>query len=58
METYLGSSGVCTWAVIHPHSLGILIEWKLLRQPRNGDAVVKDPHSLGILIEWKQAIQA
>ena len=38
-----------------PHSLGILIEWKLERYKQvsllleNGD-----PHSLGILIEWKR----
>ena len=40
----------------NPHSLGILIEWKL---PLDGSSLPTkpNPHSLGILIEWKHLAQ-
>ena len=39
----------------HPHSLGILIEWKLeLNVKLKVGSGSNHPHSLGILIEWKR----
>jgi len=39
-----------------PHSLGKLIEWKLLLELRMYCLIFR-PHSLGKLIEWKPAIR-
>ena len=36
-----------------PHSLGKLIEWKLLTGSLDAIVQVGSPHSLGKLIEWK-----
>ena len=38
---------------IGPHSLGKLIEWKLLKWFSNHFWIYTGPHSLGKLIEWK-----
>ena len=38
-----------------PHSLGKLIEWKLLLLP-DKVYILSPPHSLGKLIEWKQGL--
>ncbi len=37
-----------------PHSLGILIEWKLGYDRGYDLGIDERPHSLGILIEWKR----
>jgi hypothetical protein len=36
-----------------PHSLGTLIEWKLLDFYHSSVEELLSPHSLGTLIEWK-----
>ncbi len=50
MET---KKAILSEAKLHSHSLGILIEWKLL--PRKLLLLLRNhSHSLGILIEWKR----
>ncbi len=50
METWFTPKGVDL--MYNPHSLGILVEWKLNVPPVDG-VEVHNPHSLGILVEWK-----
>ncbi len=45
-----------TGRILCPHSLGILIEWKL-HPHRLLMELAGRPHSLGILIEWKRLTQ-
>ena len=40
-------------SVTSPHSLGTLIEWKLIINKKKRINRLTGPHSLGTLIEWK-----
>ena len=51
METY-AALGLRDGAGSRPHSLGKLIEWKLIADSPAIDPA-HGPHSLGKLIEWK-----
>ena len=54
METILRPSGaIPADGRVDPHSLGILIEWKLPQPQPQPSQREQHPHSLGILIEWK-----
>ena len=37
-----------------PHSLGKLVEWKLLNSAKMTRLALSTPHSLGKLVEWKR----
>ena len=52
METRNSSSNRPTNASSTPHSLGKLIEWKLVVDEFSNFSTLT-PHSLGKLIEWK-----
>ena len=51
METF---GAKVQWTIFHltPHSLGKLVEWKLLVTMTNSSTDA-GPHSLGKLVEWK-----
>ena len=53
METLLISQENVIDYFDYPHSLGILIEWKLTIPFVETKNKAEHPHSLGILIEWK-----
>ncbi|MEG4202854.1 hypothetical protein QUA20_02835 [Microcoleus sp. Pol7_A1] len=52
METYLSLALADDPGKKSPHSLGKLIEWKLLADRLA--PLIMTPHSLGKLIEWKR----